>query len=79
MELKNCHCFYKLVYDIFHETGKEELTKDIKSRLLTIPTLDVVIGRKRSPLMIAANQTAASLNKCFNGELRKISYPEITP
>ena len=69
----------KLVYDIFHETGKEELTKDIKSGLLTIPTLDVVIGRKRSPLMIAAGQTAASLNKCFNGELRKISYPEITP
>ena len=28
--------------------------------------------------MIAANQTAASLNKCFNGELRKISYPEMT-
>ncbi|MFC2711250.1 type II CRISPR-associated endonuclease Cas1 [Hoylesella oralis] len=68
----------KLVYDIFHKTGKEELTKDIKSRLLTIPTLDVIIGRKRSPLMIAAGQTAASLNKCFNGELRKISYPEIT-
>ena len=54
-----------------------ELTKEIKSVLLTIPTLDVVIGKKRSPLMIAATQTTASLYKCFSGELRKIAYPEM--
>lgn len=52
-------------------------TKEIKSVLLTIPTLDVVIGKKRSPLMIAATQTTASLYKCFSGELRKIAYPEM--
>jgi CRISPR-associated protein Cas1 len=39
--------------------------------------LDVVIGKKRSPLMIAATQTTASLYKCFSGELRKIAYPEM--
>ena len=27
--------------------------------------------------MIAASQTTASLYKCFSGELRKISYPEM--
>lgn len=53
-----------------------ELTPEIKRELLTIPTLDVMIGGKRSPLMIAVGQTTASLYKCFSGELRKIVYPE---
>ena len=52
------------------------LTKEIKTELLAIPTLDVVIGSKRSPLMIAATMTTASLYKCFSGESRKILYPE---
>lgn len=53
------------------------LSRELKAELLTIPTLDVVINGKRSPLMIAVGQTTASLYKCFSGELRKISYPEI--
>ena len=56
--------------------GDCELTKDIKAQLLTIPTLDVKIGGKRSPLMVAVGQTTASLYKCFAGEIRKIAYPE---
>ena len=54
----------------------KELTPEIKRELLTIPTLDVMIGGKRSPLMIAVGQTTSSLYKCFSGELRKIVYPE---
>lgn len=54
-----------------------EMTKELKARLLTIPTLEVVISGKRSPLMVAVGQTTASLFKCFSGELRKISYPEM--
>ena len=69
----------QLVYDITEQYGVDvELSKDIKAELLSIPTLDVVIGGKRSPLMIAAAQTTASLYKCFSGELRKIAYPEMT-
>jgi CRISPR-associated protein Cas1 len=65
-----------LVYDITEQYGVDvELSKDIKAELLSIPTLDVVIDGKRSPLMIAASQTTASLYKCFSGELRKIAYP----
>ena len=56
--------------------GDCELTKDLKAQLLTIPTLDVKIGGKRSPLMVAVGQTTASLYKCFAGEIRKIAYPE---
>ncbi len=68
----------ELVYDIVREcgAGNLELTKDIKARLLNIPTLDVVIGGKRSPLMVGVGQTTASLYKCFSGELRRIAYPE---
>ena len=63
----------KLVFQLVKTYGENiELTKEIKSVLLTIPTLDVVIGR-----MIAATQTTASLYKCFSGELRKIAYPEM--
>lgn len=54
-----------------------ELTKELKAELLVIPVLDVIIEGKRSPLMIAATQTTASLYKCFSGELRKISYPQM--
>lgn len=68
----------RLVYDITEQYGADvELSKDIKAELLTIPTLDVVIAGKRSPLMIASSQTTASLYKCFSGELRKIVYPVI--
>lgn len=52
-----------------------ELTKEIKRDLLAIPTVDVKIGGKRSPLMVAVAQTTASLAKCFSGESRKIAYP----
>lgn len=54
-----------------------ELTREIKAELLVIPSLDVMIDGKRSPLMVAAGQTTASLAKCFNGEMRKIAYPEL--
>lgn len=70
----------KLVYDII--TGvtlpTTKLTKDVKARLLSIPMLDVVIGGKRSPLMVGVSQTTASLYRCFCGESRKIAYPEMT-
>lgn len=69
----------KLVFSIVKELGVEnlKLTTDIKRRLLVIPTLDVVISGRRSPLMIAATQTSASLFKCFDGELRNIAYPKM--
>ena len=68
----------RLVYEITEQYGMNvELTKDIKAELLSIPTLDVAVGGKRSPLMVAASQTTSSLYKCFSGELRKIAYPAI--
>lgn len=68
----------KLVLEIVNRYGENvELTRDIKAELLTIPTIDVTIQGKRSPLMIAATQTTASLHKCFAGEHRRMHYPEM--
>ena len=67
----------ELVFRLVESYGsKIELSKEVKARLLTIPTIDVRIGGKRSPLMVAVGQTTASLYRCFTGELRRISYPE---
>lgn len=52
------------------------LSRTLKIQLLQIPTLDVVINRRKSPLMLAVAQTTASLAQCFEGKLRKIKYPE---
>ena len=54
-----------------------ELTRELKAQLLTIPVLETYMSGKRSPLMVAVGQTTASLYKCFSGELRRISYPEM--
>lgn len=66
----------KLILDIMSKHRDiSEITKEIKMDMLGIPVLDVVINNQRSPLMIAASQTTASLARCFMGESRKITYP----
>lgn len=69
----------ELVYGIIEQRGIDdlELTTELKKLLLGIPVIDVIIAGKRSPLMVAATQTSASLYKCFSGELRRIAYPEM--
>ena len=66
----------ELVYNLVNgRRDYAELTKELKTELLSIPVLDVTIAGKRSPLMVAVGQTTASLYKCFGGESRKIVYP----
>lgn len=68
----------RLVMDIYEKHHDcSELTKELKAELLQIPVLEVTINGQRSPLMIAATTTTASLQKCYSGEIRKISYPEM--
>ena len=55
--------------------GKEELDTDSKSVLLSLPTVDVTIEGKTSPLMVAVQRSAASLSRCFAGEDRQLLYP----
>lgn len=66
----------KIVIEIM-ESGEDyqDVSKNIKAKLLNIPVLDVLINGQRSPLMIAVSQTSASLARCYKGEIRKIAYP----
>ena len=66
----------QVVYTLYAKNTLE-LTQEAKATLLSIPTIEVRINGKRSPLMVAAGQTTASLYKCFSGEIRKIIYPEL--
>lgn len=67
----------RLVVETMTVCNDVEVTTAIKSQLLTIPTLEVRINGQRSPLMVAASQTTASLARCFSGESRRIIYPEM--
>lgn len=67
----------ELVLNYTDQNGyPNELGTAEKQVILGIPVMDVVIDGRRSPLMLAAGQTAASLSRCFSGESRKIVYPE---
>ena len=60
------------------ENGEDftELSTSIKKQLLEIATVTIRIENERSPLMVGAQRTTASLAKCFLGSQRRIIYPE---
>jgi len=39
--------------------------------------MDISIDGENSPLMVGLQRTTASLYKCFEGESRKVLYPEM--
>ena len=59
---------------------KGNITNDISSEqkreLLGVTTMDVSISGHRSPMMLAIQTTAQSVQKCYSGEARKIIYPD---
>ena len=55
----------------------EDLSLELKRKLLAIPTIDVTIDGHNRPLMVAVDQTTASLYKCYAGESKRIIYPEL--
>ena len=67
----------KVVFDILSEDDDLDITTDIKIKLLNIPVVEVNIGGRRSPLMVAVSHTTSSLVKCFRGESRRLIYPEM--
>lgn len=54
-----------------------EISNETKRHLLSIPAIDVRMGKLSRPLMVAASMTTASLAKCYLGTTRKLLYPEI--
>lgn len=67
----------RLVVEIMQtEEIGEELDWNLKKILLQIPTLDVMMNKKRSPLMVAVQQSTSSLASCFLKERKNLKLPE---
>lgn len=67
-----------LVMEICERYGVQGIdNREIKAAILEIASRETLINGLRYPLMTAVSETAISLFKCFNGETRKIKYPEI--
>jgi len=67
----------RIVLEIIDKkTFSGELTTEIKRELLQIPVTDITINGNSGPLMAGMQLTTASLMRCFEGEGRKIAYPE---
>lgn len=68
-----------IVIDIVNSNNNiDELSKEIKTKILQIPAIDITIDGKQSPLMVGLQRTTASLVDCFEGNARKILYPEMS-
>lgn len=57
------------------QNGITELNTESKQVLLQIPVLDVRINQQRSPLMIAVQQTTASLQQSYGGSRKTLKLP----
>lgn len=68
----------QIVVQMINDYGlNEELCREEKQELLQVLTVDVKVDEQIKPLMIALNQTASSLRKCFEGVSRKLIYPQL--
>lgn len=65
------------VFEIMQRFEKQELNTLIKAELLQILIRTVYFKEEKSPLMIALQKTASSLQQCFTGNRKKIKYPAL--
>ena len=65
------------VLTILKNYEEQELTTEIKSELLNILAETVYFENNKSPLMIALSTTTSSLQQCFSGSTKKITYPKL--
>ncbi len=65
------------VYEISQNYEEQELNTEIKAKLLEILTRTVYFDDEKSPLMVALQKTAASLQQCYTGNRKKIKYPKL--
>jgi len=65
------------VHYIMQNYDEQELTTEIKTEILTILTRTVYFENEKSPLMVALQKTASSLQQCYSGKRKKIKYPKL--
>ena len=67
----------EIVHHIMQHYDEQELTTEIKSEMLSILTRTVYFKKEKSPLMVALQKTASSLQQCYSGKRKKIKYPKL--
>jgi len=65
------------VFEIMQSFEEQELNTKIKSELLQILTRTVYFKEEKSPLMVALQKTASSLQQCYTGDRKKLKYPKL--
>ena len=65
------------VFEIMQKYNEQELNTAIKAELLQILTRTVYFKEEKSPLMVALQKTASSLQQCYTGNKKKIKYPKL--
>jgi len=65
------------VFELMEKYDEQELNTVIKSELLQILTRTVYFKEETSPLMVALQKTASSLQQCYTGNRKKIKYPKL--
>lgn len=65
------------VFKIIQNYDEQELNTVLKSELLQILTRTVYFKDEKSPLMVALQKTASSLQQCYTGDRKKIKYPKL--
>ncbi|MBA4276658.1 type II CRISPR-associated endonuclease Cas1 [Flavobacterium sp.] len=65
------------VFEIMQNYDEQELNTKIKAELLQVLTRTVYFKDEKSPLMVALQKTASSLQQCFAGNRKKIKYPKL--
>ncbi len=65
------------VFELMQKYEEQELNTQIKSELLQLLTRTVYFKDEKSPLMVALQKTASSLQQCYTGERKKIKYPKL--
>lgn len=67
----------EIVFEIMQQFDEQELNTKIKTELLKVLTTTVYFKDEKSPLMVALQKTASSLQQCYTGKRKKIKYPKL--
>lgn len=67
----------EIVFEIMQHYDEQELNTAIKAELLQVLTRTVYFKEEKSPLMVALQKTASSLQQCYTGDRKKIKYPKL--
>lgn len=65
------------VFELMQQFEEQELNTALKAELLQVLTRTVYFREEKSPLMVALQKTASSLQQCYYGERKKINYPKL--